>query len=87
MYLTTIKLFFRNFIFSFLSVFIFFKIPTLNYNVKFIFFLKNKNFQFTFQDSGLWDFIILYTYDYYLRLYLIYSLVYFSEYALVEKAS
>ena len=57
------------------------KTPTL------LHFFKSRSFTLTFSDSGVWDYFILYVYDYYLRIFFIYSLLYLSEYALIEKAS
>jgi hypothetical protein len=84
------------FIFNFLF-FLYFNIKYLVFRHRFsclifkkiknYYFFKNKSFNLVFKDSGIWDFFLLYVFDYYFRLYFIYTIMYFSEYALIEKAS
>jgi hypothetical protein len=40
-----------------------------------------------FRDSGYWDFLILSLYDYYFRLFFVYSLLVVSDYSIGERAS
>lgn len=44
-------------------------------------------FENTFKDSGYWDYFLLSTYDNWFRLHMVYSLIFVSDYSIVEKAS
>jgi len=49
--------------------------------------LDEQEFENFFRDSGYWDFFLLSFFDYFFRVYIIYTLLVVSDFAIVEKAS
>lgn len=75
------------FYFLFKNFFLYKYFNIFDSRVKIFFFFKKKNFLLIFSDSGIWDYFILYIYDYFFCLYFTQCLMYFSEYSLIEKSS